>query len=122
MLFLTMPFAMRTAGWLFLYLQCIILLTISCLVSSIGRRAAFRPRGELFMNSGSFSNPLVVNRVLHTSQPLHAAENQQSALPTSNRTEPITTLAQRGSNQLSLEIPQNKAGQYLLDLFIFIVY
>ena len=82
-----------------------------CLVSSIGRRAAFRPRSELFVNSASFSSPLLVNRaLLHTSQPLQVAENQQTSLPTSNRTEPITTLAQRGSNQLSLETPQNKAG------------
>lgn len=62
------------------------------------------------MNSGSFPRPLLVNRALHTSQPLQVEENQQIALPTSNRTEPITTLAQRGSNQLSLETPQNKAG------------
>jgi len=88
---LTMPFAIRTT------------------VSSIGRRAAFR---ELFMNSGSFPRPLI-NRALHTSQPLQVAEFQQTALPTSNRTEPITTLAQRGSNQLSLETPQNKA-EYVL--------
>jgi hypothetical protein len=110
LLFITMPFAIRTAGWLFLYLERIILLTISCLASSIGRRAAFGPRGELFMKSGSFSRPLLVNRALHTSQPLQVAENQQTALPTSNRTEPITTSAQRGSNQLSLVTPQNKAG------------
>ena len=62
------------------------------------------------MNSASFSCPLLANRVLHTSQPLQVAENPQTALPTSNRTEPITTLAQRGSNQLSLETPKNKAG------------
>jgi NADH dehydrogenase (ubiquinone) Fe-S protein 7 len=62
------------------------------------------------MNSASLSHPLQVNRALHTSQPLQGAENPQTALPTSNHTEPITTLAQRGSNQLSLETPQNKAG------------
>lgn len=62
------------------------------------------------MNSALFLQPLLVNRALHTSQPLQVAENQQTALPTSNHTEPITTLAQRGSNQLSLETPQNKAG------------
>ena len=62
------------------------------------------------MNSASLSIPLLVNRALHTSQPLQVAENQQTTLPTPNRAEPITTLAQRGSNQLSLETPQNKAG------------
>ena len=62
------------------------------------------------MNSASISRPFLVNRALHTSQPLQVTENQQTTLPTSNRTEPITTLAQRGSNQLSLETPKNKAG------------
>lgn len=102
-----MPFGIGTAGWRFLYLRRFILLMISCLVSSIGRRAAFRPLGELFMNSGSFSRPLLNNRALHSSQ---VEENQKTALLTSDRTEPITTVAQRGSNQLSLVTPQNKAG------------
>jgi hypothetical protein len=74
------------------------------------RRAAFRSRDELFVNSASFSHPLLVTRTLHTSKFLQVAENQQTALPTSNHSEPSTALAQRGSNQLSLEIPQNKAG------------
>jgi len=65
------------------------------------------------MISAPLSIPLLVNRALHTSQPLKVAENQQTALPTPNHTEPITTLAQRGSNQLSLETPQNKA-EYVL--------
>jgi len=82
-------------------------------VFSLGRRAAFKPRGELFVNSAFFSHPFLVKRALHTSQPLQVAENQQTALPKSNHTEPITILAQRGSNQLSLETPQNKA-EYVL--------
>ena len=62
------------------------------------------------MNSGSFSRPLLVNRTLHTSRPLQIAEDQKTALPISDRTEPFTLVAQRGSNQLSLETPQNRAG------------
>ena len=62
------------------------------------------------MKSASFSRPLLVYRALHTSQPLQVAENPQTALPTSNHTEPITALAQRGSNQLTLETPKNRAG------------
>jgi len=53
-------------------------------------------------------------RSLHTSKPVLLAE-PSTPIPssTTSSTEPITTLAQRGSNQFSLEHPQNKA-EYVL--------
>ncbi|KAG6830164.1 NADH dehydrogenase Fe-S protein subunit 7 ndufs7 [Tricholoma furcatifolium] len=50
-------------------------------------------------------------RYLHSSKPTNLAE-PSTPIPssTTSATQPITVLAQRGSNQLSLETPQNKAG------------
>ncbi|OCH95087.1 NADH-ubiquinone oxidoreductase 20 kDa subunit [Obba rivulosa] len=67
-------------------------------VSQAGRRAAFSP-------------PVGIHacRRIHTSQPVSLD------IPTSSTSsvEPITSIAKRGSNQLSLETPQNKA-EYVL--------
>ncbi|KAG6832032.1 hypothetical protein H0H87_003013 [Tephrocybe sp. NHM501043] len=78
-------------------------LTVKSAVSSLGRRVAFRP-----------AVGFQAYRYLHSSKPANLAE-PSTPIPTSttSATEPITTLAQRGSNQLSLETPQNKA-EYVL--------
>ncbi|KAG6917814.1 hypothetical protein DXG01_000874 [Tephrocybe rancida] len=50
-------------------------------------------------------------RHLHSSKPASLAQpSSPTPISTTSATEPITVLAQRGSNQLSLEQPQNKAG------------
>ncbi|KAF9244881.1 NADH-ubiquinone oxidoreductase 20 kDa subunit [Melanogaster broomeanus] len=50
---------------------------------------------------------IYVPRSIHTSRSAHAPETIPTS--TTSPTEPITSLAMRGSNQLSLETPQNKA-------------
>ncbi|KAG5642831.1 hypothetical protein DXG03_002062 [Asterophora parasitica] len=95
-------------------------LAIKAAVSSAGRRAAFRPivglQSEQIVNV-SVGSPVevddhIAHRSLHTSKPVSLAEPSTAAATTS-ATEPITVLAQRGSNQYSLEQPQNKA-EYVL--------
>jgi len=54
------------------------------------------------------------DRSFYTSSPALRAEPPQ---PIPGPTVPITALAQRGSNQFSLEQPQNKAGA-LRSLFV----
>ncbi|KAG6837714.1 hypothetical protein H0H93_003516 [Arthromyces matolae] len=77
-------------------------LTVKAAVSTVGLRATFRPA------------ILQAHRHLHSSKPVHLAEPSTS-IPTSttSASEPITALAQRGSNQFSLEHPQNRA-EYVL--------
>ncbi|KAG5716373.1 hypothetical protein E4T56_gene1694, partial [Termitomyces sp. T112] len=79
------------------------LLALKAAVSNVGRRAALRPVVGL-----------QAYRYLHSSKPTNFAESSNS-IPssTTSATEPITALAQRGSNQFSLEHPQNKA-EYVL--------
>ncbi|KAI0793204.1 NADH-ubiquinone oxidoreductase 20 kDa subunit [Abortiporus biennis] len=69
-------------------------------VVNAGRAAAWR---------GSVG--IYASRSLHTSQPANA----NAQIPTSSTSAeiPITTIAKQGSNQLSLETPQNKA-EYVL--------
>ena len=54
-------------------------------------------------------------RLLHTTLPARSP-SVEGPIPTSSTsaTEPITQIAKRGSNQLSLETPNNKAGRCLL--------
>ena len=51
-------------------------------------------------------------RSLHNSQPFQLAEQQQPVPASPAYTEPVTKQANRGSLQLSLETPQNKAGVF----------
>ncbi|KAF9038311.1 NADH-ubiquinone oxidoreductase 20 kDa subunit [Hymenopellis radicata] len=72
-------------------------------VANAGRRAALRPQAGL---------PGAASRWLHTSKPTMLAEpSQQSPIPSfsTSPTNPMTELANRDSNQFSLEHPQNKA-------------
>lgn len=47
---------------------------------------------------------------------LHAKQVQESIPPPGSTEIPVTEIAQRGSNQLSLQQPQNKAGGLLYSL------
>ncbi|EMD37818.1 hypothetical protein CERSUDRAFT_114465 [Gelatoporia subvermispora B] len=66
--------------------------------SQAGRRAALRPALGI-----------------HACRQIHSSQPSSSDIPTSTSSsvEPITSIAKRGSNQLSLETPQNKA-EYVL--------
>ncbi|KAF8906553.1 NADH-ubiquinone oxidoreductase 20 kDa subunit, partial [Gymnopilus junonius] len=71
--------------------------------SHAGRRAAF-----------SSQVGRTAYRSLHTSKPLRLAEQQQqTSLPAATGGEPSTIIANKGSQQLSLQTPQNKA-EYVL--------
>ncbi|TBU33743.1 NADH-ubiquinone oxidoreductase 20 kDa subunit [Dichomitus squalens] len=69
-------------------------------LANAGRRAALRPQVGVY-----------AARQLHSSQ----RASSPSSIPTdsTNPAEPITQIAKRGSNQLSLETPSNKA-EYVL--------
>jgi hypothetical protein len=71
-------------------------------------RAALRPalatRGMSSLPPSLFANRPVAPRLVHTSTP------EPVPTSTTSPTEPITSLAIRGSNQHSLETPSNKAG------------
>ncbi|KAF5385759.1 hypothetical protein D9615_002540 [Tricholomella constricta] len=79
------------------------LLAVKGALSSVGRPAVFRTVVGL-----------QAYRSLHSSLPARRAE-PSTPIPssTTSATEPITALAQQGSNQYSLEHPQNKA-EYVL--------
>lgn len=78
------------------------LATLHAAVASAGRRAALRPPVGVYASA---------SRKLHTTTPVASPAD----IPTSSTSaiEPITQIAKRGSNQLSLENPQNKA-EYVL--------
>lgn len=81
----------------------------------VARAAALRPalaiRGISSLSLSFFANGPVASRLVHTSDPAHAPETVPTS--TTSPTEPITSLAIRGSNQHSLETPTNKAGTSL---------
>ncbi|ETW80588.1 hypothetical protein HETIRDRAFT_459345 [Heterobasidion irregulare TC 32-1] len=79
------------------------LLFLKISAASAGRRAALRPP----VGVAAF-------RLLHTTLPARSP-SVEGPIPTSSTsaTEPITQIAKRGSNQLSLETPNNKA-EYVL--------
>ncbi|KAG6874455.1 hypothetical protein C0995_010363 [Termitomyces sp. Mi166 len=78
-------------------------LALKAAVSNVGRRAALRPVVGL-----------QAYRYLHSSKPANLAEPSNSTpSSTTSVAEPITSLAQRGSNQFSLEHPQNRADYKL---------
>jgi hypothetical protein len=86
---------------------------------SAARRAARPQVGlqselQLRLYTANFDWVYVAYRSFHASRPTFQTESSQS-IPssTTSATEPITALAQRGSNQFSLEHPQNKAGMFL---------
>ncbi|KIK67437.1 hypothetical protein GYMLUDRAFT_871265 [Collybiopsis luxurians FD-317 M1] len=91
-------------------------------VSSAGRRAAFCPAIGI---SGELGNPqyeLVQNseiseilayRSLHTSKPFQAQSPAPLPSSSTDPANPITQIANYGSNQMSLETPQNRA-EYVL--------
>lgn len=58
-----------------------------------------------------------VEKVLPASRSLHSSPSSQLAVQSTSSPAPsdtpVTTLAKAGSNQLSLETPQNKAGSHL---------
>jgi NADH dehydrogenase (ubiquinone) Fe-S protein 7 len=64
-----------------------------------------------YSDDAADTSNVVAYRSLHTSKPAHLAA-PPVADPTTG-SQPITAVAQRGSNQLSLEQPQNKAGAFL---------
>lgn len=63
-----------------------------------------------------FYEPHMLNRTNTAYRYLHSSKPVETSTPipssTTSATEPITALAQRGSNQFSLEHPQNKAGVF----------
>lgn len=78
------------------------LTTLKAGVASAGRRAALRTPIGVYV---------LLSHRIHTTAPAPSPAD----IPTSstNPAEPITQIAKRGSNQLSLETPQNKA-EYVL--------
>ncbi|CCM05459.1 uncharacterized protein FIBRA_07679 [Fibroporia radiculosa] len=78
------------------------LATFKASVASAGRRAALRPPVGLYA---------ATSRKVHTTAPASAPTDIPTS--TTSAVEPITQIAKRGSTQLSLETPQNKA-EYVL--------
>ncbi|KAN0091005.1 hypothetical protein V8E55_004571 [Tylopilus felleus] len=83
-------------------------MSLAILRAPVTRAAALRP--ALAILGTSVHGP-VASRSVHTSNSVHAPESIPSS--TTSSTEPVTSLAIRGSNQLSLETPHNKA-EYVL--------
>ena len=79
-------------------------------LSAVARAAALRPAlaGMSSLSHSPQLNGPVASRLVHTSNSVHAPEPVSTS--TTSPTEPITSLAIRGSNQHSLETPSNKAG------------
>ena len=82
---------------------------------SRGSVPAFPFSEALFLSHprARFASNLVALRSLHSSKP---TSSNDAPLFSTNPNEPITTIAERGSTQLSLREPQNKAGTSHLDL------
>jgi len=78
------------------------LATLRGSVASAGRRAAYRPAVGVYASA---------SRNVHSSAPV--ASPPEVSTHSTNPEEPVTRIAMRGSNQLSLETPQNKA-EYVL--------
>lgn len=97
------------------------------LAGNAATRAALRPSTSLGLGGqypfsealfpshprALFASNLVALRSLHSSKP---ASSNDAPLFSTNPNEPITTIAERGSTQLSLREPQNKAGTSNPDL------
>lgn len=105
-------------------MHCVFTLKFNSAAANTGRRIALRPQvgipGMLAIQGISWctSEPefLSACRSLHTSKSaLLAQPATSSPSSTTSATEPITLLANRDSNQFSLEHPQNKAGMSPMD-------
>lgn len=90
---------------------------IYSVVTNVTRRAALRPQAGI--QGSSLITCLLpevdsqlesAHRSIHLSRPLLAPYKTPIPSSTTSATEPITALAQRDSNQYSLEHPQGKAG------------
>jgi len=78
------------------------LATFHAAVANAGRRAALRPTFGVY-----------ASRKLHATASAFSPTNTDIPSSTTSAVEPITQIAKRNSNQLSLETPQNKA-EYVL--------